>query len=169
MSKPRRTGATPAVTAVVAAGVWHRLHEYRHDPAVGSYGLEAAEALEVDPARVLKTLLVELEGAGRGSGSFAVGILPVDRQLDLKAMAAELGGKRATLASPAVAERVSGYIVGGISPIGQRQRLRTVIDDSASQHPSIFVSAGRRGFDVELTPADLAALTGAEFATVARP
>lgn len=159
-----RGGGTPAVRALIAAGLPHRLHEYQHEPGAASYGLEAAQALGVAPSRVYKTLVVQVDGAA----TLAVGIVPVDRQLDLKAMAAALGVKRVQLAPPPTAERVTGYVVGGISPIGQRQRLRTVIDEDAAGHESVFVSGGRRGFDIELAPADLVTLTGAGFAPVAR-
>lgn len=164
MVKAARGGGTPAVRALTAAGLPHRLHEYRHDPGAASYGLEAAQALGVAPSRVYKTLVVQVEGAA----ALAVGVVPVDRQLDLKAMAVAIGAKRVQLAPPPTAERATGYVVGGISPIGQRKPLRTVIDETAAGQESVFVSGGRRGFDIELAPADLAAITGAVFAPVAR-
>ncbi len=164
MVKQTRRGSTPAVRALTAAGVPHRLHEYRHDPAVASYGLEAAQALGVEPARVYKTLVVQVDG----EPTLAVGVVPVDRQLDLKSLAAAIGAKRVQLAPASTAERATGYVVGGISPLGQRQRLRTVIDETATGQESVFVSAGRRGFDVELAPEDLVTITGAVVAPVAR-
>jgi Cys-tRNA(Pro)/Cys-tRNA(Cys) deacylase len=153
---------TPATTALARAGVPHRVHPYQHDPAAPSYGLEAAATLGFEPARVFKTLLVEADG------QLGVGIVPVDRQLDLKAIAAVLGAKRAVMALPAAAERATGYVVGGISPIGQRRRLPMVLDASAVDQPTVLVSGGRRGLDVELSPADLVALTGARVAVIAR-
>ena len=153
---------TPATLALDRAKVSWTGHPYEHDPSAASYGLEAAEVLGVDPARVLKTLLVD---TGRG---LAVGIVPVDGQLDLKAVAAALGVKSVTMADPAAAERSTGYVVGGISPVGQKRALPTVLDDSALGHGTVLVSGGRRGFDVELAPADLAAVTRAVTAPIAR-
>lgn len=142
------------------------MHGYEHDPAAVaaglSYGGEAAAALGVEPRRVLKTLVAEVDGA------LTVAVLPVDAQLDLKALAAAVGGKRAQLARPADAERSSGYVRGGISPLGQRRALPTVLDETAAQHPTVLVSAGRRGLDVELAPADLVRLTGARTAPLTR-
>lgn len=144
----------------------HTLRAYDHDPAAVaaglSYGAEAAHALGVDPARVYKTLLAGVDGAP------TVAVLPVGARLDLKALAAAVGGKRAEMADPSAAERLTGYVVGGISPLGQRRRLPTVVDASATSHPTVLVSAGRRGLDVELAPADLVRLTGALVADVAR-
>lgn len=162
MAKRSGAGATPAMVALTTAGVAFTVRAYAHDPAAPSYGLEAAQTLGVDPERVFKTLLVDVDGAP------AVGIVPVSRQLDLKAVAAALGGKRATMADPAVAERVTGYVVGGISPVGQRRRLPTVLDRSAVRHPTVLVSGGRRGLDVELAPGDLVAVTDAVVAPVSR-
>jgi Cys-tRNA(Pro)/Cys-tRNA(Cys) deacylase len=147
---------TPAVVAARRAGIEFALHEYEHDPRAGSYGLEAAERLGVDPARVLKTLVVEQDG------SLAVAIVPVTAQLDLRAL-----GKRAALADRAAAERATGYVLGGISPLGQRRRLPAVLDESALAFATVYVSAGRRGLELELAPADLARLTGARVAAVA--
>ncbi len=165
MSKtPSHAGAsTPAVTALARAGITHTLHPYEHDPAndVG-YGLEAAAAIGVEPARVFKTLCVDADGA------LAVAIVPVDAMLDLKAVAAVLGAKKASMADAAAAERATGYVVGGISPIGQKRRLRTVLDASALEHETVYVSGGRRGLDLGLAPADLIAVTGATTAPVAR-
>jgi Cys-tRNA(Pro)/Cys-tRNA(Cys) deacylase len=148
--------------ALAAAGAAFTPRSYAHDPAAASYGLEAAEALGVEPARVFKTLLVMAESA------LAVGIVPVDRQLDLKAMATALGVKRVQMADAPAAERATGYVVGGISPVGQRRRLATVLDESAHAYPTILVSGGRRGLDIELSPDDLCAITGATSAPIAR-
>jgi Cys-tRNA(Pro)/Cys-tRNA(Cys) deacylase len=143
--------------AARTAGIEHRVHAYEHDPASASYGLEAADKLGVDPARVLKTLVVSVDGA------LTVTVLPVAAQLDLRSL-----GKRATLAEPQAAERATGYVTGGISPIGQRRRLPTLVDDSALGHTTVFVSAGRRGLELELSPADLVRLTQAETRRLAR-
>lgn len=148
--------------ALERAGVTFEVRAYEHDPGAESYGLEAAASLGVDPARVFKTLLVEADGA------LAVGIVPVDTLLDLKAVAAVLGVKKAVMAQPADAERATGYVVGGISPIGQRRRLPTVLDSSALEHPTVLVSGGRRGLDLELSPRDLLALVEGTAAPVAR-
>ncbi len=160
----RAPAGTPALLALQAARVEHRVREYTHDPASGlSYGMEAAQALGVEPARVLKTLVAEVDGR------LVVAVVPVTGELDLKALAAAVGGKRATMAEPAAAERATGYVVGGISPLGQRKRLTAVVDSSALDHATVLVSAGRRGMDVELAPADLLALTGATTARIGRP
>ncbi len=167
MAKRTASAGTPATAALAAAGVPHVVHLYDHDAAVSGevgYGLEAAHALGLDPATVFKTLVVELQDAGRGA--LAVAVVPVSARLDLKAVAAALGGKRAAMADPAAAERSTGYVLGGISPLGQRKRLPTVVDSSAAAHPTVLVSGGRRGLDVELAPADLVALTGAVTASV---
>jgi Cys-tRNA(Pro)/Cys-tRNA(Cys) deacylase len=155
---------TPAIKAAEKAQIPFRVHEYSHDPNAESYGLEAAEALGIAPARVFKTLLVELAG----SGELAVGIVPVDAQLDLKAVAAAAGVKKCRMADPAMAERVTGYIVGGISPLGQKKRLRTFLDRSASGFDTINVSAGRRGLEIELAAGDLLGLVNGAFADIAR-
>ena len=153
---------TPAVEAARRSGVEHRVHEYEHDPAAASYGLEAARKLGVEPERVFKTLVVEVDGG------LAVAVVPVATSLDLKALAAALGGKRAAMAEPAAAERATGYVTGGISPLGQRRRLPTVVDAIAQAWERVCVSAGRRGMQIELAPADLVRLTGARVAAVAR-
>lgn len=158
----RSRGGTPATEALGRAGIPFTLHRYAHDPRAESYGLEAATALGVDPARVLKTLLVELDG------TLVVGVVPVSGRLDLKALSRALGGSRAVLAEPAVAERATGYVTGGISPVGQRRAHRTVVDGSALGHPTVYVSAGRRGLDLELDPADLVAVTAAVTASIRR-
>ncbi|GAB4352928.1 MAG: Cys-tRNA(Pro)/Cys-tRNA(Cys) deacylase YbaK [Gammaproteobacteria bacterium] len=156
---------TPAIHAARKAAIEFTVHDYAHDPGAGSYGLEAAAALGIAAGRVFKTLLVALNGDSR---RLAVGIVPVDRQLDLKAMAAALGAKRVEMADPADAERATGYVVGGISPLGQKRRLPTRIDTSAEGYPTIFVSAGRRGLEIELKADDLRRLVDAEFAAIAR-
>ena len=163
--RPRSTsgaGATPATRALTAAGIGFTARSYHHDPAAPSYGAEAAEALGVDPARVLKTLIADVDGA------LVVAVVPVSGSLDLKALAAAVGGKRGALADPALAERRRGSGVGGISPVGQGTTHPTVVDASALAHPTVLVSGGRRGLDLELAPADLVRVTGATVAPVAR-
>ncbi|APY88787.1 Cys-tRNA(Pro) deacylase [Streptomyces alfalfae] len=155
-------GGTPATVALTAAGAAFTVHSYEHDPTHPSYGEEAAEAMGVCPERVFKTLVAEVDG------ELTVAVVPVSGSLDLKALAAAVSGKRAVLADPAAAERTTGYVRGGISPLGQRKRLRTVLDDSAARHPTICVSAGRRGLEVELAPGDLAELTAAVLAPIGR-
>ncbi len=147
---------TPAVVAAERAGIAFTLHSYEHDPKAPSYGLEAAEQLGVDADRVFKTLVVAQDGA------LSVAVLPVADQLDLRSL-----GKRAALADPVAAERATGYVLGGISPLGQRKRLPTVVDETAVLHETILVSAGRRGLEIELAPDDLVRLTGARLAAVA--
>ncbi|MCX2969077.1 Cys-tRNA(Pro) deacylase [Streptomyces sp. TRM70308] len=167
MAKARKRqgggNGTPATVALTEAGVPFTVHAYEHDPAAGlSYGEEAARALGVAPEQVFKTLVAEVDGA------LTVAVVPVARSLDLKALAAAVGGKRAVMADPAAAERSSGYVRGGISPLGQRRRLPTVVDASAAGHATVCVSAGRRGLEVELAPGDLVALTAARTAPIAR-
>ena len=149
---------TRGIAAAERAGIVHSVHSYEHDPKAESYGLEAAERLGVDPARVLKTLVVDLDG------SLEVAVVPVEAQLDLRA----LGGKRSRMADPRDVERSSGYVLGGVSPLGQRRRLPTTIDESALEHETVFVSAGRRGLELELDPRDLVRLTDAKVRRVAR-
>ena len=161
-SRPGDGPSTPATVALDRAGVPYARHTYTHDAGAASYGLEAAAALGVEAARVFKTLLVD---TGR---SLAVGIVPVDGQLDLKAMAAALEVKSVAMAQRADAERSSGYVLGGISPVGQRRALPTVLDDTAYAFPTVYVSGGRRGFDIELAPGDLEALTRATRARIGR-
>lgn len=156
-------GPTPAVTVAARAGVDFDLHRYDHDPDEGAYGEEAADELGVDPDRVYKTLVATLDGRP------VVAVVPVSGELDLKALAAALGGRKAAMAHPSEAERATGYVVGGISPIGQKRKLPTVIDRSAERWPTVYVSGGRRGLEIELAPADLANLCGASFAAVGRP
>lgn len=155
MAKSKGPGGTPATKALTSARINFTLHPYHHDAASTAFGDEAAEALGVDPTRIFKTLVAELPG------ELVVAVVPVARQLDLKALAAALNAKKAQLADPAVAARSSGYVVGGISPIGQRTTLRTVVDDSALGFDAIMVSAGKRGLQVELAPADLITVTRA--------
>ena len=156
---------TPAIQTAKKAKIEYTIHEYAHDPHVNSYGLEAAEALGIDDMRVFKTLLVSLQG---GTERLAVGIVPVAYQLDLKAIAAAAGAKKASMADPQQAERVTGYIVGGISPLGQKKRLPTFIDESIEEFSTVFVSAGRRGLEIELAPGDLQALCHATLAKIKR-
>ena len=163
MAGKRVAGGTPAVRALERAGVPHTVRAYAHDPRAASYGLEAADALGVDQARVFKTLVADVDGA------LVVGVVPVSARLDLKALARAVGGRKATMADPAMAERATGYVVGGISPLGQKRVHRTVVDSSALDHATVLVSAGRRGLDVELSPADLMALTSAAPADIAVP
>lgn len=163
MARRREASAgTPATTALTRAGVDFAVHPYEHDPAAPSYGLEAAEALGVPAEQVFKTLLVE------GQRGLAVGVVPVSRTLDLKAVAAALGVKKVAMAPPAAAERTTGYVVGGISPVGQKKALPTVVDDSALAFERVYVSGGRRGLDLSLSPADLVRVTGATCASIAR-
>lgn len=163
MAKSKRGSAgTPATVALTRAGVDYTTHPYEHDPAATSYGLEAAEALGLDPEQVFKTLFVDVDGR------LVVGIVPVSQQLDLKAVAAAVGGKRATMAEPAAAERATGYVVGGISPLGQKRAHPTVLDETALAHETVYVSGGRRGLDIGLSPQDLVRLTGATTAPIAR-
>jgi Cys-tRNA(Pro)/Cys-tRNA(Cys) deacylase len=163
--KPARAQGegTPALQVAGRAGVEYRVHTYEHDPAAASYGLEAAERLGVAPERVFKTLVCDVDGVG-----LAVAVVPVEATLDLKAMARAAGGKRAVLAATADAERATGYVVGGISPVGQRRRLPTVVDRSAEGLETMFVSGGRRGLELELAPADLLSLTSGTLAPIAR-
>lgn len=168
VSRSRRKGgpaagpATPATLALDALGIDYRGHTYDHDPAATGYGVEAARALGVPEGRIFKTLLVD------AGGELAVGIVPVAGSLDLKAMAAALGVKAVRMADPSDAARRTGYVLGGISPIGQRRLLRTVIDDSAADHDTVYVSGGRRGFQVELRPEELLRVTRGTYAPIAR-
>ena len=150
------TIGTPAIAAARRAGIAYRIHQYRHDPRAESYGLEAAEKLGVDPARVLKTLVVSI------GGSLAIAVVPVRARVDLRAL-----GKRASLADPPDAERATGYVTGGISPLGQRKRLPTIVDASATAFETVYVSGGRRGLELELSPGDLLRLTGGRTARIA--
>jgi Cys-tRNA(Pro)/Cys-tRNA(Cys) deacylase len=162
MAKTRGGTGTPATVALTRAGVDFTLHPYEHNPATESFGLEAADALGLPYNRVFKTLVAHVDAA------LVVAIVSADAQLDLKALAAAMGGKRAAMAEVALAERTTGYVAGGISPLGQRKRLPTVVDESALDHETILVSAGRRGLDLELAPTDLIRLTVATTAPIAR-
>ncbi|CAL9331491.1 Cys-tRNA(Pro)_Cys-tRNA(Cys) deacylase YbaK [Actinosynnema sp. ALI-1.44] len=152
---------TPATALLDKQKVAHKLHAYDHDPRHESYGLEAAEALGIEPERVFKTLVAEVDG------KLAVGVVPVTGQLDLKALAAAVGGKKAKMAEVAAAERATGYVAGGISPLGQKKRLPLVLDASAHRFDTVYCSAGRRGLEVEIAPDELVRLTGAVVAPIA--
>jgi len=151
---------TPAINAAKKAKIPFNVHEYVHDPACAAYGLEAAEKLNIDPQRVFKTLIADL------GDELAVAIIPVTAMLSLKLLAKAAGAKKAAMADKGAAERSTGYVLGGISPLGQKKRLRTMIDLSALDHPTIHVSAGRRGLEIELAPEDLRRLTSAQFANL---
>jgi Cys-tRNA(Pro)/Cys-tRNA(Cys) deacylase len=154
---------TPATALLGRQRIAHTLHTYPHDPRHGSFGLEASDALGLPPERVFKTLVAEVDGI------LTVGVVPVGGQLDLKALAAAAGGKKAAMADVAAAERATGYVAGGISPLGQRKRLPVVIDSSALRFPTVFCSGGRRGLEIELAPADLVRAAGAVVAPIAQP
>jgi Cys-tRNA(Pro)/Cys-tRNA(Cys) deacylase len=154
------SAATAALTLLRDEGVAHTVRSYPHDPGAESYGMEAAEKLGVEPDRVFKTLVTKVDGIA------TVAVVPVTTQLDLKSLARVVGGKHAQMADPAVAARLTGYVVGGISPLGQKRQLATVIDDSALLWDTVLVSAGRRGVDVELAPEDLIRLTHATVADI---
>jgi Cys-tRNA(Pro)/Cys-tRNA(Cys) deacylase len=154
--------STPATLALERAGVPFTPHVYEHHETATNFGEEAAAALGLREEQVFKTLIVSVDG------TLAVAIVPVANRLDLKAIAAAVGGKKATLADPALAEKRTGYVVGGISPVGQRSRIRTVLDESATEYATIFVSGGRRGFDIEIAPSVLLAVTEATTAAIAR-
>lgn len=162
LSAKGRAGGTPATVALSAAGIPFRVHSYDHDPSAASFGLEAAAALGVEPARVFKTLFTSVDG------TLVVGVVPVSGQLDLKSVAAAVGGKRAVLADPSDAERASGYVLGGISPVGQRRQHPTVVDESVLGFETVYVSGGKRGMELELAPADLVRATGATTAQIGR-
>jgi Cys-tRNA(Pro)/Cys-tRNA(Cys) deacylase len=170
VAKRKSAGGTPATVALTRAGISYEVRAYEHDPRADSYGLEAAEALGVEPARVFKTLLASLDpSTGSGQrGELVVGIVPVSGQLDLKALARALDGSKAVMAEVVAAERATGYVAGGISPVGQKRPHRTVLDASALDHDTVLVSGGRRGLDIELAPQDLVAITGAVTATIGR-
>jgi Cys-tRNA(Pro)/Cys-tRNA(Cys) deacylase len=157
-----RQGGTRATELLASRGITHAVHRYGHDPRHPSYGLEASEAMGVPPGRVFKTLVASVDGA------LTVAVVPVAGSLDLKALAAAVGGKKATMAEPAAAERASGYVTGGISPLGLRKRLPVVVDSSALEYETVFCSAGQRGLEIELAPSDLAAAAGAQLAAIAR-
>ena len=154
---------TAATSALERAGISFALHEYAHDPRHESYGLEASQALGVAPERVFKTLIAEVDG------TLVAGVVPIGGQLDLKALAAAAGGKRAAMAPVGAAERATGYVAGGISPVGQRKRLPVFLDASALGFPTVFCSAGRRGLEIELAPADLVRAANATIARIGSP
>ena len=153
---------TAATALLTRQGIPFTVHAYDHDPRRGSYGLEAAQAMGVESGRVFKTLVADVDG------TLAVGVVPVAAQLDLKALAAAVGGKKAAMADPAAAERATGYVTGGISPLGQRRRLRVVVDSSALEFPTVFCSGGRRGLEIELAPGDLVRAANAAVAPISR-
>jgi Cys-tRNA(Pro)/Cys-tRNA(Cys) deacylase len=155
-------GGTRATDVLARGGIGHTVHRYTHDPRHPSYGQEASEALGVPAERVFKTLVADVDGA------LTVAVVPVSGPLDLKALAAAVGGKKAVLAEPARAERATGYVTGGITSLGLRQRLPVVIDSSALDHETVFCSAGQRGVEIELAPADLIAAAGASVALIAK-
>jgi Cys-tRNA(Pro)/Cys-tRNA(Cys) deacylase len=152
---------TPATALLVRQKVAHQVHEYTHDPRSDSYGTEATELLGLPAARVFKTLVAEVDG------QLTVGVVPVAGHLDLKALAAAAGGKKARMADVTAAERATGYVAGGISPLGHRKRLPVVVDSSATGFETIFCSAGRRGLEIEVAPADLIKLAQATVAPIA--
>ena len=154
---------TPATALLAKLGIKHVVHVYEHDPRRSSYGLEASDALALPPERVFKTLVAEVDGG------LTVGMVPVASHLDLKALAAAAGGKKARMADAQAAERATGYVVGGISPLGQRKRMPVVIDSAALGFATVFCSGGRRGLEIELAPADLVRATGAVVADIGQP
>lgn len=161
-SKQQPAG-TQAILTLEKSGVAHTVHPYEHDPNSDlGYGLEAAQAIGVVAPQVFKTLMVNVDG------KLVVGVVPVDKKLDLKAVASAVGGKKAAMADMAAAERATGYVVGGISPLGQKTRHVTILDESALLYETVYVSGGRRGLDVGLAPADLVSLTSAKVAAIAR-
>jgi Cys-tRNA(Pro)/Cys-tRNA(Cys) deacylase len=159
---------TPAIVMLQTAGVAFEVHEFEHDPhapgGAAQYGWAAAAALGVDPDQVFKTLLARVDGLG--PPGIGVGIVPVSGQLSLKELAAAVGGKRAEMCDPAVAQRVTGYVVGGISPFGQKKLLPTAIDETCELYDTVFVSGGRRGLDIEIAPADLIRVLNAAVAPI---
>jgi Cys-tRNA(Pro)/Cys-tRNA(Cys) deacylase len=158
----KSAGGTPATVALTRAGIAFTLHEYDHDPRAQSFGLEAAEALGLDPAQVFKTLMATVDG------KLTVGIVPVSGQLDLKALARAAGGSKAAMADVTAAERATGYVAGGISPIGQKRSHPTVLDETALAFDTVYVSGGRRGLDLGIAPGDLVRVTGAAVAAISR-
>ncbi|RLQ20844.1 Cys-tRNA(Pro) deacylase [Seongchinamella sediminis] len=152
---------TPGINVARKAGIPHTVHEYDHDSASDSYGMEAAEKLGVAADRVFKTLVVSL-----GNNELAVAVLPVSSMLSMKLIAKSLGAKKAIMADHADVERATGYVLGGVSPLGQKKRLQTIVDASAELHPTIYISAGRRGLEIELCAQDLVRLVGGRFAAI---
>ena len=153
---------TPAINCAAKAKIKYKIHQYEHDPAADSYGEEAAIKLNIDSQRIFKTLVVDIE-----NNQLAVSVIPVAAKLNLKFFASALGVKKAAMADHKDAERATGYVLGGISPLGQKKRLKTLIDESALHFETIYVSAGRRGLDIELAPKDLCTLTNGKFASIA--
>jgi len=170
VSKDHAKGATPATVTLQEAGVEFRVHEFDHQPSERNYGIVAAQALGIDPDQVFKTLLAQLDGQavldGVPPSPVAVGIVPVSGQLSLKSLATAVGAKRAEMCEPRAAERLTGYVVGGISPFGQKRLLPTAIDETCILFDTIFVSAGKRGLDIEIAPADLIAVLHAVVAPI---
>ena len=152
---------TPGIKVAQKANIQHQIHQYSHEASAESYGLEAVEKLGLDEARVFKTLVVSLD-----NHQLVVGVLPVSCKLSMKLLAKAFNGKKANMAVPKEVERATGYVLGGVSPLGQKKRLKTVIDASAKEFETIYVSAGRRGLEIELKPADLAKLVNARFADI---
>jgi Cys-tRNA(Pro)/Cys-tRNA(Cys) deacylase len=161
-TKNRQASGTPATALLSREGVEFTVHTYDHDPAAASYGREAADVMGVEPERVFKTLVADVDG------ELTVAVVPVSGSLDLKALATAVGGKKAAMADPAAVTRTTGYVLGGVSPLGQRKQLPTVIDESVMTWPTVFVSAGRRGLQVECEPAALISLTRATLAPIGR-
>lgn len=157
-----RFDVTPAVVKAKQAKIAYQVHEYEHDASAQSYGAEAAEKLDVDPQRVFKTLVVS------DGKTLYVGIIPVTQQLDLKKVAQAVGAKKVGMADIKLVERTTGYVVGGVSPLGQKKQLCTVVNDSAREYDTIYVSAGKRGLEIELSPQDLVALTRGAFGEIAK-
>lgn len=158
----KREAGTPATVALTRAGIAFTSHVYAHDPRATSFGEEAAAALGLTVDEVFKTLMAAVDGR------MVIGIVPVSGTLDLKAIAAAAGGRRAEMADPATAQRLTGYVIGGISPIGQKKALPTFLDDSAQGLTTVYVSGGRRGFDIGLAPADLLTITQGTYAPIGR-
>lgn len=154
---------TPAINAAKKAKITYTVHEYDHDPSSDSYGIEAAEKLGISKERMFKTLIVKY-----GSKELAVAVVPVSTMLNMKLFAKAIGAKKASMADAANVERSTGYVLGGVSPLGQKKRLKTIIDSSAENYPTIYVSAGRRGLDIELKPQDLEKLTNGQFAEISK-
>lgn len=153
---------TPAIKQLQKHKIAHVLHSYDHDPSAASYGLEAASKLGISPEKVFKTLVVKIN-----DGQFVVGVVPVSGQLNLKAIASAVGGKKAVMADKSIVQSMTGYVIGGVSPLGQKKRLKTVIDNSAFSHSTVLISAGKRGLDVELSPLELQAQCKALSANIA--
>lgn len=161
-AKNRQASGTPATQVLTRSGVDFTVHTYEHDPSAASYGQEAADLMGVEPERVFKTLVADVDGA------LTVAVVPVAGSLDLKALAGAVGGKKAAMADPAAVTRTTGYVLGGVSPLGQRKQLPTVVDETALLFDTVFCSAGKRGMEIELAPGELVRLTGAVTAAIGR-